>query len=599
MDDNGQMYRRIRFESVPCGDDIVAVISPDRDGAQIMNVDDATALLMCNEPRSCEAHAEAICRFRGGPSKHAASAVQRLVSSGWLRRCDASGGDLCEAEEKDGRAITTVGFVTADRPWQFRRCLTSYVEHLRRHAGNVRVVVVDGSRSDLNKQLNYDAVREIRSQSVDRVHYVGARERVLITNALIDAGAPADAVRVAIPCEIPSDFAAGVGRNLLLLLTCGERILSIDDDTLCAPWVSDNYHDGIELCGHGDATETRFWATRADAVAAVTPAGVSLVEAHDRLLGRSLSSTVAMATDVASWRRACRHMLNAIECCRHAPVRMTMSGIAGDSARYCTETLLFTGGRTRSRMAASRQVFDTAMTSREITSVVTTPTISHDVMCMMYCTGLDNCDVLPPFMPTWRNEDGVFSVTLGAVQSDVFVGHVPVGVIHDAAVHEGRNLGRMLSASTVRIAEVIIGLIRQSGVRPIHSSAAGGLRRLGTHLAEVCNVGGREFIQQVSKLVFEARLARLALVESMGRREFDYPAYWFERLDLYRTALLRGMERRDFITPVELAGEGGDGTLECQQYLRLFGRLLGSWPEVWQVAKDVHGDLARLMDGDC
>jgi len=73
-----------------------------------------------------------------------------------------------------------------------------------------------------------------------------------------------------------------------------------------------------------------------------------------------------------------------------------------------------------------------ALSSREVLRVAKLPTVSHDPICMTFCGAVTNDPWTPPFMPRYRNEDGLFARMLMFMRPDTDVGHIPYGVFHDS-----------------------------------------------------------------------------------------------------------------------------------------------------------------------
>ncbi len=81
-------------------------------------------------------------------------------------------------------------------------------------------------------------------------------------------------------------------------------------------------------------------------------------------------------------------------------------------------------------MACTQEAYRTASTSRELVRHVASYTPGHPEPCVTMCAGMDNRDLLPPFFPICRNEDGIFGYMLGRCVDETYAGHLPWAIEH-------------------------------------------------------------------------------------------------------------------------------------------------------------------------
>ena len=266
--------------------------------------------------------------------------------------------------------------------------------------------MIDGSKAPADQVATRSAISGVADGSGHHVEYLGPSEagKFCATLAIPELFAPA-----------LTSGSTGANRNLLLLLTAGEHVLTVDDDVVLETWGATNRDDALALMGHQqELFETEFFASRASALASVVRMPADVLAAHEALLGHSVSALVDRSSRAADMTRACGHLRSALDQGRPLVVKATFAGLAGDAGVYCPYRLLFSGGPLRQLLLTSASTFQTALTSREASRIVHTNVVTHDCGCMAPCMGLANREVVPPFMPTGRNEDGVFGVMLAA-----------------------------------------------------------------------------------------------------------------------------------------------------------------------------------------
>jgi hypothetical protein len=551
---------------------------------QVLEVDAGVARLLslCQGCKTLEGHAAVIARTgMAGDTPAVMSTLQSLAMSGLLRSCADLLPATVQAAATDVTPITTVAIITADRPAVLRRGLESFARHLDAHGRPARLLVVDGSREHDHQVENRKVAADLARAGGRVVDYAGADEARALRQRLAAAGAS----------ETLLDFALtpgsiGANRNLVLLLTAGEHVLMADDDMVCEPWTGAAAARGVAVWGHTDPQDSEFFTSRADARHAAAWAPVDLLAAHEALLGRAMPDLLASG-DPPDLGEICGHLIVALAEGRRAAVRLTFTGMAGDSGTYCPYSRLFASGPTQARLAASRDVFERALRSREVLRISSRATLTHDPRCMAGCMGLANQAGVPPFVPIGRNEDGVFGAMVNALDPLALFAHVPVGVVHDSsrpAAYEDRS---MRSASETRVSELLILLTRAAMQGAVDTDPAVRLARLAGTLAELGRLDPDAFARHVTRVMLDSRAQQLARIEAMVSRTAEYPPYWRSSLEEYRRTLVRSLARPDFFLPVEFQDAAGieAGFRGVQEFVGAFGTLLARWPEIWKKAR--------------
>ena len=575
------LYRSARLSIHQAGRTRALLHSPEH--GQVLEVDAGVARLLslCQGCKTIEGHAAAIARTGLAGDVHAVAAtLQSLAMSGLLRSC----ADLLPSGRSSARTdvtpITTVAIITADRPTVLRRGLASFARHLDAHGRHARLLIVDGSRENDHQLENRQIAADLARSGGRTIDYAGADEARALRERLAAAGAS----------ETMLDFALtpgsiGANRNLVLLLTAGEHVLMADDDMVCEPWTREAAARGIAVWGHTDPQDSEFFASRDDARQAAAWWSGDLLAAHEALLGHPMPELLT-SEDPPDLGETCGHLIATLAEGRRPAVRLTFTGMAGDSGTYCPYSRLFASGPTQARLAASRDVFERALRTREVLRIASRATLTHDPRCMAGCMGLANQAGVPPFMPVGRNEDGVFGAMLNALDPLALFAHVPVGVVHDSsrlAAYEDRS---MRSASETRVSELLILLTRAAMQGGVDTDPAVRLARLSGTLTELGRLDAGAFAGHVTRVMLDSRAQQLARIEAMVSRTTEYPPYWRSSLEEYRRTLVRSLTRPDFFLPSEFqdAAVVESGFERLRRFLAVFAGLLRTWPDLIRVA---------------
>lgn len=482
------------------------------------------------------------------------------------------------SNDESGTPITTIGITTADRPEPLARCLRSLIPHVRDRS--VRIIVVDGSHVAAHESVNRANVASIARSAGHEITFVGRSERRAIRNAL----------RTLCPDRLV-DFALTPGasgnRNTAILFSSGENMLLVDDDVVCDLWRVRSFRNAIDVCGHVERRDLAFFRTRASARRGMIHATTNLLDAHQVLLGRSLESIGASTMRGVDTRRACRFLLEGLTASRRVVVRTTFSGLTGDAGASNPERLLFGTGRWKEILRSSRDVYDTAFTYREVRRVAPRYLVAHDLACMGFCMGLANTTMVPPFLPTGRNEDGLFGLTLSAVDLSAVIGHVPYAVIHDSTRPARYGKYAFVSATQTRVADLMIHLVNSwtpsiKGVRPRQR-----LVRLADRLGDLAEHDDAEFARVIVGAIFNARQRELTMIDAAIRPGSDYPQHWRRDLRRYRDTLWKSLRKPEFFVPVELTDGRSPtrGFQRLRRFVRLSSELLHAWPALWGEAR--------------
>jgi hypothetical protein len=480
----------------------------------------------------------------------------------------------------DHPLISTVGLITAGRPTSARRSLHSLVHHCDLYGHRPRFLVIDGSKEPADQAATRSAVSDVADVSGHQFEYVGTKE------------AKEFCAMLAVPDEI-DDIAtvlapgsSGANRNLLFLMTSGEHVLTFDDDVVCETWAASNSDDGLALMGHHqELLETAFFPSRATALGTVARTAADLFAAHAALLGRALPTLIAESPRPVDLTGGCAHLRSALEERRPLVVKATFAGLAGDAGVYCPYRLLFSAGPLRQLLRSSPRAFQIAMASREASRIVRTNVVTHDCGCMAFCMGVANREVVPPFMPIGRNEDGAFGVMLAAFDPATVFGHVPVGVLHDSN-RPSERAGEPISATESRLSDLVISVVRRSRFRSKTTSCETWLQEMGQSLMDIGHRDERGLAAFVTDVILGERSLELEQLvkDSSGS---DCPEHWRAAVGKYRDQLSNSMTTREFFLPAEFHALGSvdAGYRALQTFFLTFGRLLASWPALWVAAR--------------
>jgi hypothetical protein len=372
----------------------------------------------------------------------------------------------------------------------------------------------------------------------------------------------------------------GACRNTALLHTIGNRILYLDEDlTASHAWRASSFNpkESLIFAGEDDPSHAWFYADRASMFRDVERARVDILAAHAEVLGSSLGSLVAGALSgqrAVSLTEACIHILKALNA-RAGKVVLTVNGAVGRG--WTHDVSLAAGGRTHDRFFKSEhEGLDVTTDSSKTIRHVRATTVSHGAPVFSSVLGLDNRDLLPPFIPAGDDELKVFSATLKRCTTNAFHAHLPWAILQDRQRHPPNGSSAPMG---VRFCDVVTAIICSCEPSIAGIDQSKRLAWLGSCLSELAELPSPQFSATVQDLVRRQTFARVA---QLDRLVHDSTLPEYSRMELRRQVhvMLHGIRNPQYFIPCDLLRGGSQG--EPAEYLRRLvyrlGKLLEWWP---------------------
>jgi len=495
------------------------------------------------------------------------------------------------------KGIATVAAVTRDRPESLRRCLVSYIENCRRHGRASDFVVADDASSAEGREATRRTLRSLKEEYGVAIYYAGLEEKRAFAEALARGGdVPAEVVEFALFDLEGTGCSIGANRNALLLHTAGDMFLSVDDDTVCQLASAPAASERVALSSEVDPTKFWFYQDREEAIGAATFVDRDVLQLHEQMLGRSLGECVGLGGEAAAVEHAGQRLLRRVECDERR-LRVTFTGVLGDSGMYSTRGYLLMNADSRERLLRTEAAYRQACTSREVLRAVDRPTITDSIWFVSTALGIDNTDLLPPFLPVQRNEDGTFGLTLRKCFEHGYVGHLPWAVIH--APVESRPLTRddmWKCALNCRLADVVTACLNSVDFWPGMTGPRERLRLMGTHLVEVGSMTPKSFEEFVRVQWWAIQSSYISMLEGHLQSCGGQPDYWAEDLRTFVRTLRERLTEKDYFTPVDLLARftPEEALAVTRRVVFNFGRLLQHWPEMVSQAERLRARGVRL-----
>lgn len=587
MTSHTSLYRSVAFECYSAGSDSILLFVPSQSRTLTISRSMAALLDVCSTARSLNEHKHLARRTLGNYEYSMIDDMFKyLIEHRLLRSLLSIERTSCFASNVRCTLspINSIIVLTCDNPESLQICLESYALNFVTFERNMCVIVVDDSRKHQNVRMNRYLCSLTQKSFQLEVKYFGPEEKLKLCTQLRAAGVPSKVLSFAFPVQ--SDYESiGGNRNFASMLTLGQRIVRVDDDTKCVTWMLGDPDSRLAVGNHRDPTEFRFFRTRDEALGNVPTSSLDFIARIECILGRHLGEFCGSMSDrFPDISNACTHLLSDIE--EHHKgfmVKIVLPGIAGDSGYFSPRSLFLSRGMARQEMARSEAIYRLALSSRQVNRFVIKPTISHISGCMGMAMGLDNRELLPPFMPHYRNEDGVFSYTLNRCLGSPITAHIPCGVQHIPRDRfSSYRVDHFYYAHHTRVSELLTMLVSSCPNFPKSMAHASRFQFLGNYIKSFSALDHQSFSIEMDRILTRTRSRTLMLIEHEEKYQFDYPEFWKRDFTKYRSLVSQSLAedhcKLSDSDGVELGGVNSMHIL--QEFFANFGELLCCWPDI-------------------
>ena len=232
-----------------------------------------------------------------------------------------------------------------------------------------------------------------------------------------------------------------------------------------------------------------------------------------------------------------------------------------------------------SRLAADHELqYREDLKLRDIVRHFPSTTICRTGFPMTTAVGLDHRQLLPPFLPVCRNQDGLFVATVKRIHPQGYFAHLPFALTHKPSDMRKNDP----TWTSTRIAEQIIEYIATWTEPPAQQGADMRCRSLGEYLVGISYMREPDFEEMTRVLLLKRATRFVKDCETLLARYDGTPKFWARDLCERIAEIRQATIRADFAVPSDLAALFSSEHIHeaTQELIRKFGELLYWWPEV-------------------
>ncbi len=394
------------------------------------------SLLLCNEFKTFEEHTAAIIERNPGMQGQQAD-IRKVLKSMLDSGIMLSAKNVCDklklkVENKTGKENTApvVAILTWERPQALERLLESIASNCDTENLH-RLYVIDDSHKAENISQNQVLTNRFASEISAPLQYFGRSEqRSLISGLEKKLPEHEDAIHFLAESSRWNDhWTAGLSRNLALLLSCGRRLVMMDDDAICD--VYDSPWQKSDITFSGNPREAAFFGSEQEWAHLQQPINPDPINRHMQCLGLTFSEALTVLGQnhlkPAGFANATALQISELQ--SDSAILVTECGSLGCPGTGNNTWLPNMATASLKRMLASGKKTTQALGSRKVWSGRSQPHFApHSNMSQI--TGFDNRRMLPPYLPIMRGQDRLFGYMLDFIFPESLVLDYPWAVPH-------------------------------------------------------------------------------------------------------------------------------------------------------------------------
>lgn len=422
----------------------------------------------------------------------------------------------------------------------------------------------------------------------ETVHVTTAVRDAVVERLYRTARLPRGVVDFALAGGGFSDSAYGANLNLGLLLTAGHSAAFCDDDILARTYQRREVLavDSVSLCGPGDPTciTVHPGAIPADALVSSSR---PLLDVHATVVGQSIGRVLGegAAGSLALGGEPIGKLTD-LRALSRATVRLSVLGVAGDCGMEFLNNYVHLPAS--DAWPGDRNGYKRFRYSRSVIRASNEVALSPSGFLMNAAMAIDNTDPSLPFLPCFRNMDGLYSQMLLTCSPEDYVACLPYVVMHRPTSVRKHLRADEERAIGIRVSDWLMELTLSTPMPDGMESSGERMMCFGRAVAQMAELPERAFKRLVIDVAFRVLSKRAVLLSARLESVPGSSSQLYEdvsrQLRLTVQAAQSGFSGfTDFRSDASLAETYS--SFKC--FLRQWSELLQSWPTLWEAACDL------------
>lgn len=395
------------------------------------------SLLHCEQFNTISQHTANIIELNpgmGDQQDDIRKVLKSMLDSGIMlsakSECDRLKVKIGDKKEESEDSAPVVAIITWERPQALERLLESIAANCDTEKLH-HLYIIDDSRKTENIIQNQAVVERFVSKIDTPLRYFGQDEQQFLLKGLVQQlPEHENAIHFLADQSRWKDlWTSGMARNLALLLSCGRRLVMLDDDAICDLYNPPQQNHNITFSD--SPREAEFFGSEQEWDYLRQPLNPDPINRHMQCLGLSFSEAVNVLGEnhlkPAGFADATALQLSELQ--PDSTILVTECGSLGCPGTANNTWLPNMAPASLKRMLGSVDKTSQALSTRKVWSGRNHPHFSP-YSNMSQITGFDNRQMLPPYLPILRGEDQLFGNMLNYVFPNSVVLDYPWAVPH-------------------------------------------------------------------------------------------------------------------------------------------------------------------------
>ncbi len=469
--------------------------------------------------------------------------------------------------EQNNEKITTVCISTCNRPEQLRSALSGLINNLEKYDRSPRILVIDDSENLQNAEKTKEICNSYAKNYPGKIECMDRDDRKEMASKIAkEKGIPEEVMNFALCGDKASAQTVGSSKNTFLLKTRGEKILTIDDDVVYrffVPLKEDPPFFTIE-------NPYEYWFLKDNEMPSTSlfkPVEVDLLGVHENMLGKKAGEILGQ---------------NISDDMKNMEIMDTYMGSYGDSPMASHIQLLFLPQVYEKLKNISEEKYKTM---KETTRIIQTPlsqTTYQGIICISMIMGIDNRDLVLPFLPLGRGLDLVFGTTRSKAFPLKLSQYIPILIGHERPYREARSVVHNSVREMTKMSRIITSFINEMEDTDIDPRK--NLQRIGDKFINVSEEPTPIFALMIEAQCKEITRAAANHIATILENSDGMPDFWINDMKSIIHELISPNPKFFMADITKNPSENNIAFL--QKWMNLYGRMLKEWNKLQKSHKE-------------
>ena len=459
--------------------------------------------------------------------------------------------------------ITTICIPTCNRPESLHNAIVGIIENLNKYNRNQRILIVDDSDNIDSANKSKEICSSFANSYSGNIECIDRRDREEMIGGLVEkSGLSEELIRFTVCGDKVSKTTLGSVRNTFLLKTLGEKILITDDDVMynfLSPIEKKNPFFSVEnpnkhwfLMDEEKPSSSNFISIETD-----------FLSEHENVLGKN-------AFDILG--------KNTPDYIEQSEIIDTYMGFYGDSPMESHIPLLLLPEIQEQLKNISFDEYSAMKKRGRMIRTSPSLVVYQGILCISMIMGIDNRELVPPFLPVARGNDLIFGATRWKAFPSKLSAYIPLLIGHERPNKEIRSVSYDSVREMTKTNRIITSFIEE--IDDVDIDPYNNLNIIGNKFINIAN----EPIQ-IFQLLMETQCQKITrtsaeYIDNILQTTPGIPDFWVKDMEAIINDL-NSPDPRKFMYDIT-KDYREDRMIILQKWIGFFGQLLQGWDKLIQ-----------------